>query len=75
MEEESSVILRGKVEKMIPALGIGEPSRAQITIAGAEELYREIRVPSILKGAQGKSVNLQLGDDVEIVIQKSVIAP
>ena len=69
MEKESSVTLRGKVDKMIPGLVIGEPSRAPITIDEAEELYREIRVPSILTGVRGETVSLQLGDEVEILIK------
>ena len=39
----------GTVEKIIPAVYPNESDKAQIAVDGAEELYREIRVPNVLQ--------------------------
>jgi hypothetical protein len=50
-----SVTLPGTIEKIIPSAYPGEPEKAQISIEGADQLYREVRVgvkPSCYSGGQ-----------------------
>jgi hypothetical protein len=48
------------VEKIIPANVVG-PEKAQISVEGAEHLYREIRVENSLQDENGKKVGLKPG--------------
>ena len=52
--EKASTTLPGTVEKIIPAPR--ESDEAQIAIDGAEQLYREIRVPNVLQDENGNEV-------------------
>ena len=47
----------GKVEKIIPPIG-NEPEKAQITLEGADDLYREVRIENALQDGDGKQVSL-----------------
>lgn len=69
-KEKASTTLPGKVEKVIHAHpGSGEPEKAQIAVEGADHLYREIRVPNTLTDAQGQTVKLKEGAEVEVTIE------
>jgi hypothetical protein len=58
------------VEKVIhPHPSTGEPEKAQISVEGADHLYREIRVPNNLTDANGQKVKLQEGAEVDIKIE------
>lgn len=46
----------------------GEPERAQISVKGAEALYREIRVENTLQDEAGKPVALKQDAEVEVTI-------
>lgn len=60
----------GTVEKLIkPLPGSGEPEKAQITVEGADDLYREIRVPNKLTDEDGNKVKLEKGTEVEVHIE------
>ena len=69
-----STTLPGTVEKIIKPIDPKEEEKAQIRVEGAEELYREIRVPNTLtddKGTQyrlhsDKDINEHVGNMVEI---------
>ena len=67
-DEESSITLPGKVEKVIKSSHPSIPEKAQIAIEGAEELYREIRVENSLTDANGKEVALKEGAEVEVTV-------
>jgi hypothetical protein len=67
--EKAAVRLSGTVDKIIPAIHPGEPEKAQITVEGAEDLYREIRVDNTLKDSNGKPVSLKKGAEVEVTIK------
>jgi hypothetical protein len=67
-DEKVTVTLPGTVEKIIPAMVPSEPEKAQIAVHGAEELYREIRVENTLQDANGKTVSLKKGAEVEVTI-------
>ncbi len=58
------------MEKIIkPHPGSSEPEKAQITVEGADHLYRELRVPNKLVDEDGNKVKLQPGTEVEIKIE------
>ena len=59
--EKPAITLLGTVEKIIPAIQPVEPEKAQISLEGADHLYREIRVENILKNEDGKTVRLKPG--------------
>ncbi len=68
--EKPSVTLPGTVEKVIPAIPAAEqPEKAQISVDGADELYREIRVENALEDEKGKKVQLKEGDKVDVTIE------
>ena len=68
--EKPSVTLPGKVEKIIPAAPrVGEPEKAQISVEGADHLYREIRVENALRDEKGRKVKLKEGSQVDVTIE------
>ncbi|HXN98675.1 MAG TPA: hypothetical protein VN881_06340 [Candidatus Acidoferrales bacterium] len=66
--EKPTVTLPGTVEKIIPQNRV-EPEKAQISVEGAEHLYREIRVENTLEDEKGKKVSLKEGAHVEVTIE------
>jgi hypothetical protein len=44
MSEKRSTTLPATVEKIIKPIAPGEPEKAQISIEGADHLYKEIRI-------------------------------
>ena len=69
MMEKPSVTLPGTVEKIIKPVHPSEPEKAQISIEGADELYREIRIENSLTDAQGDEVRLKKGAEVEVTVE------
>jgi hypothetical protein len=67
-DEWTAITLIGTVEKVIPAIEDYRAETAQITVAGAEELYREIRVENAFRNAAGSPVRLRQGAELEITI-------
>ena len=60
----------GKVEKVIrPQPQTGEPEKAQISVEGADHLYKEIRVPNQLVNNEGQKVKLKPGAEVDVTIE------
>jgi hypothetical protein len=60
----------GRVEKVIHSHPqSGEPEKAQISVEGADHLYKEIRVPNQLVDDDGKKVKLKPGAEVEVKIE------
>jgi hypothetical protein len=58
-----------KVERVIiPHPHSGEPEKAQISLEGADHLYREIRVPNRLIDHNGNKVKLKQGEKIEVTI-------
>jgi hypothetical protein len=67
--------LPGKVEKVIhPHPRSGEPEKAQISVEGADHLYREIRVPNRLIDDNGNRVKLKPGAEVDVKIEAEPVA-
>jgi hypothetical protein len=67
-DEKPAITLSGTVEKIIPSIH-GEPEKAQITIDGADDLYREIRIENTLKDSSGDDVVLKRGAEVDVIIE------
>lgn len=68
MTEKASVTLPGTVEKIMQPAKPGQPEKAQISIEGADDLYREIRVENTLIGENG-GVRLKQGAEVDVTVK------
>jgi hypothetical protein len=68
-EEKAAVTLPGAVEKIIPSITPDEPEKAQISVEGAEHLYKEIRVENTLQDESGNEVALKKGAEVNVTIE------
>jgi hypothetical protein len=67
--EKPSTTLSGTVEKVIKSPDPNVPEKAQITVEGAEDLYREIRIENVLTDENGQIVSLKPGAPVEVTIE------
>lgn len=72
--------LPGRVEKVIHSQPhTGEPEKAQISVNGADHLYKEIRIPNRLVDENGQKVKLKPGAEVDVTIEaepaKGTVAP
>jgi hypothetical protein len=67
-DEKLSVTLPGTVDKVMPPIIPLEPEKAQISVNGADDLYKEIRVENTLLDENGKPVALKPGAEVDITI-------
>lgn len=61
MTEKPSVTLPGKVEKIIESARPSEPEKAEISVEGADTLYREIRIENSPDGRKRRSRPSQEG--------------
>jgi hypothetical protein len=69
-KSKAATTFPGRVEKVIhPHPHSGEPEKAQISVEGADYLYKEIRVPNQLVDDDGKKVKLKPGAEVDIKIE------
>jgi len=69
-KKKPTVTLPGTVEKIIPPSPYsGEPEKAEISVEGADPLYKEIRVENKLQDEEGKEVGLKPGAEVEVTIE------
>jgi hypothetical protein len=69
MTDNASVTLPATVDKIIPSGSHGEPEKVQISIAGADDLYREIRIENSLTDENGHEVSLKKGAEVEVTVE------
>jgi len=69
MSEKPKTTLPGTVEKIIPSPYKQEPEKAQISVEGGEELYKEIRIENKLTDENGQEVRLKPGAEVEITLE------
>ena len=67
--ETATVTLPGTVEKVIKSPLPDEPDKAQISVEGADELYRELRIENTLQNEKGKEVALKPGAEVDVTIK------
>jgi len=69
MSDKPSTTLPATVEKIIKPASPGEPEKAQISVEGADHLYRELRIENTLLDENGQKVRLKQGADVEVTIE------
>jgi hypothetical protein len=68
--KKATTKLPGRVQRVIkPHPDSGEPEKAQISVEGADHLYRELRVPNKLTDEDGHQVKLKPGAEVEVKIE------
>ena len=68
-KEKPHVTLAGTVEKIIQPLHPSQPEKAQISIEGADELYREIRIENTLTDENGDEVRLKKAAEVDVTLE------
>jgi hypothetical protein len=69
MSEKPSTTLPAVVEKVIKPQSTGEPEKAQISVEGADHLYRELRIENTLVDQNGEKVRLKPGAQVDVTIE------
>jgi hypothetical protein len=62
------------VEKIIESPHRDVPEKAEITVHGADDLYREIRIENTLTDENGRAVKLKEGAEVEVTVEAEVAA-
>jgi hypothetical protein len=67
--EKPSITLPGTVEKIIKPPVPSMPEKAQITVEGADDLYKEIRLENTLTNEDGEEVKLKEGAKVEVTLE------
>jgi hypothetical protein len=68
MSDKASTTLPATVEKIIKPPTPNVPEKAQISVEGADRLYRELRIENTLVGENGEKVRLKPGAEVEVTI-------
>ena len=58
----------GVVQKVIPSPHPSLPEKAEISVEGADHLYREIRIDNTLEDGNGPEVKLKPGAEVEVTV-------
>jgi hypothetical protein len=69
MSEKPSTTLPATVEKIIKSPSPEVPDKVQITVEGADHLYRELRIENTLIDENGETVHLKEGAEVEVTIE------
>lgn len=72
MSKKPKTTKPGKVVKVIKSPFPAEPEKAEISVAGADHLYREIRVENALEKEDGEKVKLKEGAHVDVIIEADV---
>jgi uncharacterized protein YfaS (alpha-2-macroglobulin family) len=67
--DNPSVTLPGTVEKIIKPPAPSLPEKAQISVEGADHLYKEIRIDNGLIDEDGKEVKLKEGAEVQVTVE------
>ena len=68
MIPKPSATLPGTVEKIIKAPHPNAPEKAQITVEGADHLYKELRIENSLTDENGNEVHLKQGAKVDVTV-------
>jgi hypothetical protein len=66
---KTAMTVPGTVQKVIKPYFPGQPEKAEIGVEGGDLLYREIRIENKLKNADGETVGLKPGAQVEVTIE------
>lgn len=67
--EKPSITLPGTVEKIIKPPVPTMPEKAQISVEGADDLYKEIRLENALTDENGREVKLKEGAKIEVTVE------
>ena len=59
----------GTVEKIIRSPNPAEPDKAQISVEGADDLYKELRIENTLTDENGEEVELKKGAKVDVTVE------
>jgi hypothetical protein len=68
MSKKAVARTSGTVQKLLSSNFDGVSEKAEITVKGCDELYRELRIENALKNADGDNVRLKEGAEVELTI-------
>jgi tRNA nucleotidyltransferase (CCA-adding enzyme) len=68
MAEHPSVMLPGKVDKIIPSPRPGQPEKAQIAVDEADYRHRDLRIENTLTDEHGDDVRLKKGAHVAVTV-------
>jgi hypothetical protein len=68
-KKKPAVKLPGTVERVISTPYPSEPEKAEISVDGADPLYKEIRIENTLQDEEGNEVALKPGAQVEVTIE------
>ena len=69
MSDKPSVTIPGTVEKIVKPPHPSLPEKAQISVEGADHLYKEIRIENTLTDEDGKPVKLKEGAEVVVTVE------
>jgi hypothetical protein len=69
MSQKPKTTKPGAVRKIIKPPIPDEPEKAEISVHGADDLYREIRIENSLESDDGKKVKLKEGAEVSVTIE------
>jgi hypothetical protein len=69
MPDNPSTTLPGTVNKIIKSPHPDVPEKAEISVEGADDLYKEIRIENTLTDEKGNEVKLKPGAEVEVTIE------
>jgi len=69
MSDKPSVTIPGTVEKIVKPPHPSMPEKAQISVEGADHLYKEIRIENTLTDENGKPVKLKEGAEVVVTVE------
>jgi len=70
--KKSKTTRPGTVEKIISSPIPDEPEKAEISVEGADHLYREIRIENTLHDEKGKKVKLKVGAPVDVTFEADI---
>jgi hypothetical protein len=66
--EQPSTSLPGIVDKIISSLRPSQPEKAQISVDGTDQRYRELRIENTLTDEHGDDVRLKKGAHVQVSV-------
>jgi hypothetical protein len=73
--EQPSTTMPGTVDKIIPAPRPGQPEKAQIAVARADQSHRNFRIENTLTDEHGNDVKLKKSAHVEVTVTAKDIKP
>ncbi len=69
MADKPSITIPGTVEKIVKPPHPSMPEKAQISVEGADHLYKEIRIENNLTDENGNPVKLKEGAEVAVTVE------